>query len=30
VRARLQPLRGRTQAESRDESRIWTRFLTGQ
>jgi putrescine transport system substrate-binding protein len=30
LRARLQPLRARTQAQSRDENRIWARFRTGE
>jgi putrescine transport system substrate-binding protein len=30
LRERLQPLRARTQAQSRDENRIWARFRTGE
>lgn len=30
LRARLQPLRARSQAQSREENRIWSRFRTGE
>jgi len=30
LRDRLQPLRARSQAQSREENRIWARFKTGQ
>jgi putrescine transport system substrate-binding protein len=30
LRAKLQPLRARSQAQSRDENRIWARFKTGR
>jgi len=30
LRARLQPLRARSQAQSRDENRIWSRFRAGE
>jgi len=30
LREKLQPLRARSQAQSRDENRIWARFKTGQ
>jgi hypothetical protein len=29
LRDRLQPLRARSQAQSREENRIWARFRTG-
>ena len=29
-REKLQPLRARSQAQSREENRIWARFKTGQ
>ena len=30
LRERLQPLRARSQAQSREENRIWARFRTGE